>query len=111
MIVHWGDSDGGQPSVVLDGPNTTPGVTVTRCQTNGGGTAGEYLIDLPAGLLPVRNIVVTPNTSASSDPTVARMARASIAGGIGGCGGGDVLVQISLHDGTAKATGAFVAIN
>lgn len=108
-IVHFGDSDTGP--LVMDNANTTPGVTVTRCQGTSGGVAGSYLIDLPASIT-AQNVMVTPDPSASNDPTAARTARAGLFGGIGGCTGGDIVIQMSLSaDGANKATGAFVLVN
>jgi hypothetical protein len=109
-IVHWFDSDGGQANVALVGADTTPGVSVTRCQTHGGGTAGQYLIDLPAGIT-FHNVQVTPDgsDSASADWT----ATALPDGGVGGeCTGdkGDVLVSIA-NVGTPRASGAYVLFN
>ena len=104
-FVHVTDADATQAAV--DAANSSP-AGITLC-VNG---SGDVMVNLPAGLVP-KKVVVTPDTTGSTDPTLARTVRVSLGGG-GGCGGlasSFRVISTLTTTGAAKDTGFFALIN
>jgi hypothetical protein len=108
-FVHVTATDATLP--VVDTANSSP-AGITLC-SNG---AGDVLVTFPAATgVVVRNVVVTPDATASTDPGLARTVRVGSGFGAGGgCGAGPSAFRVITSlatTGANKATGFYALIN